>query len=265
MSAESVKTIRALQRGIEVWRTLDGNHAVALEDIHKSTGIPKATLSRILKTLEAEGLATQRLLDKKWLHVAPARARQRRNAEQTRLVQAAAPALSQLCDKILWPSDLSVRSGLSMTLVETSRPNTTLLFNKLAAGFKIDFLLSAPGRAYLAFCPDAERKDILAKLSKCEEYRPFFEHNRIEMILATVRKNGFGHRDSNWGGKSHFFRKDSDDGLDAIAVPIRLENNVIGCVNVVWIRSVLSRNEAVSKYLEDLQRTARLISVAFAK
>jgi len=35
-----------------------------------------------------------------------------------------------------------------MVLVETSRPKTTLMFNKLAVGFEIDFLLSALGRAY---------------------------------------------------------------------------------------------------------------------
>lgn len=264
MTINSVREIRALKRGISVLRILEQVGASSLEELHLALGLSKTTLSRILVTLQAERIAFQRIADGKWVAGSGIQPADAVSAAHNLLVQAAAPELSKLCNKIIWPSDLSVRSGLKMELVETSRPHTTLLFNKLTVGFQIDFLLSAPGRAYLAFCPQKERNQILGKLKTRPEYKFLVESGELEYILEQVRNQGFGHRDTRWGGRSFELRNSYDDGMDAIAVPILGKQSILGCVNVIWIRSILTQKEAISRYLDDLQNTVEKISNSYA-
>ncbi len=263
MALNAVKTIRALKRGIGVMRALDAHGAMSLDQLHRLTGIPKPTLSRILLTLRDENHAFQRIADNKWVSGPGIGSTHVDDITHNLLVQAAIPELTTLCRKVIWPSDLTVRSGLSMMLVESSRPHTTLILNKLSVGLEIDFLLSAPGRAYLAFCPEEEQNQILEKLRTRPEYAFLFETGRMKTILREVRGQGFGHRDSLWGGRAHEFRKDYDDGLDAIAVPIKHGPAVLGCVNIVWIRSLLSRKAIVDRHLPDLLEVAVRISSSF--
>ncbi|WJJ94580.1 helix-turn-helix domain-containing protein [Neopusillimonas aromaticivorans] len=58
-----VKTIRALDRGLEVLDYLHRSRNASLHDLYLATGLPKATLTRIIATLEARGLIWQRLAD----------------------------------------------------------------------------------------------------------------------------------------------------------------------------------------------------------
>lgn len=263
MALKSAKPVRALKRGIHVMRALDTHGAISLEDLNRRTGIAKATLSRILLTLKSENLATQRIADKKWVAGPSIGTDRPDDIARKLLVQVAIPELTKLCRKVIWPSDLSVRSGLCMVLIETSRPETTLVFNKLSVGYQVDFLLSATGRAYLAFCPESERCEILGELRNRPHYDFLFKSGQMTAVLKRVRDQGYGYRDSRWGGRLNTFRNEYDDGLDAIAVPIKHEDGILGCVNITWIKSVLSQKEIVDRNLPDLKGTADCIASLF--
>ncbi len=57
---------------------------------------------------------------------------------------------------------------------------------------------------------------------------------------------------------------DYDDGLDAIAVPVQYEGALLGCLNIIWIRSLLSRKSIITRHLTDLKLTAQAISASFS-
>ena len=59
----SVKTIRALERGLDVLESFQIHPTCTLQDIHRTTQIPKPTLLRILETLQRAGVVTRRLGD----------------------------------------------------------------------------------------------------------------------------------------------------------------------------------------------------------
>ena len=63
MTTYKIKTIRALDRGLEVLAFLQAARAASLHDMHLATGLPKATLIRIVATLEQRGLIWQRIAD----------------------------------------------------------------------------------------------------------------------------------------------------------------------------------------------------------
>src|ERR1051325_1187855 len=56
-------TIRALERGLQVFKALQRAPTATLQDIHAATRIPKPSLLRILGTLEHEGMIYRRLDD----------------------------------------------------------------------------------------------------------------------------------------------------------------------------------------------------------
>ena len=58
-----MKTINALERGLDVLRKLDERHGQSLAELHAATGIPKPSLLRILDTLEASGFAWRAIGD----------------------------------------------------------------------------------------------------------------------------------------------------------------------------------------------------------
>jgi IclR family mhp operon transcriptional activator len=79
------------------------------------------------------------------------------------IAQVAAPVLERLCRKVVPPSDLAVRDGARMKIVETSRRNTPFVVNRDVFAIRPHMLESAVARAYLAFCPEDGRRRIAAR------------------------------------------------------------------------------------------------------
>lgn len=59
----SVKTVRALERGLQVFRALDNNDGCSLQQLHSRTGMAKPTLLRLLLTLEQQGFVWRAIGD----------------------------------------------------------------------------------------------------------------------------------------------------------------------------------------------------------
>ena len=61
MLERKVKTVRALERGLDVLLEVQAQRAVSLHELHKALGLPKATLLRMLLTLGRKGDLDQAL------------------------------------------------------------------------------------------------------------------------------------------------------------------------------------------------------------
>lgn len=265
MTLSAVKPIRGLERALQVLRHLQRNNAMSLHELHLATGLSKATLSRILLTLQRDGFAAQRIADDRWNIGLSMQSHARSSKASDRLSQVASAILDELCARIIWPSDLSVRVGTHMELRETSRAHSSLMLGRLRIGFPINMVLSAPGRAYLANSTPEHREHILQRLRK----RPGLGHAEVrsrtymDRLIKETLSQGYAVRDPNWGGHISNPKSDYDDGLNAIAVPIKSDTAVLGCVNIVWIRKLLPQPEMVRRHLSDLTTAAAAIEVAY--
>lgn len=265
MAPAQVKSIRSLARGLQLLRHLQEMRGATLHDLHQQLQLPKATLLRLLRTLEENGYAWRALNDGRY------RAGQRmkllgdRSESVDRLVEVAGPILDELVAAVQWPSDLSIRHGTSMELCETSRPRSHFLMNRLSVGFRINMVMSAPGRSYLAFCPRKERATILRQLRRKSDpgYMRLGGDARIERMLDETQARGYSIRDSEWGGHLSEPKARYDDGLAAIAVPILASKRVVGCINIVWIARVATVDTIVKQHLAALQNAASLIAAEY--
>jgi IclR family mhp operon transcriptional activator len=252
-----VKPIQSLERGLHVLAKLREMRAASLHDLHRATGIPKPTLTRILYTLYRQGLVWQRMADGAFLpsHLMLQRGRLDDTAW---LVEIASPVLERLCERVMWPSVLSVPRLDHMEVVETNSPRA--YFDELPAGpigFRANLLRSASGRAYLAFCPDAEREAVLRRLRDRDVVGHELAHDAVAVrrIVAATRRRGYSVRAPDFGGHYSKTRRELDDGRSSIAMPVRSGGHVLACVNLTWRRKALTLTQVVDRYAGDL-RTA---------
>lgn len=260
------ETVRGLERGLRVLEALEAKPIASLHDLHLVTGISKPSLLRVLQTLERFHLVSRRLGDGRYRAGTNLTRRPRRHVRDERVAEAAAPVLDRLCQRISWPSDLMVPAGGHMIIVETSQTQTPFLIKAGGIGSQVNWLLSGVGRAYLAYCPDKEREEILRRLLKSErrEDRLAREPKRIERIFAETRQRGYAIRDPGFVG-GFYGTPPQDDGLAAIAVPLLDRRRVHGAINILWVKTAYTIEDFAKRHLADLQAAAREIVDSLAR
>ncbi|WKA25800.1 helix-turn-helix domain-containing protein [Bradyrhizobium roseum] len=252
------KTIRSIERGLQVLKALNATPISSLQDVYRLTRIPKPTLLRILHTLEQSGMVSRRLADGRYRISTSLTRLGRKRDRYDRVAEAAAPVLDRLCQKVSWPSDLMVPAGDHMENRESSRTQSPFMtfYSKDRVGMPVSWLLSAVGRAYLAHCPEAERQKIINLLRKSDKPEDWLARDpkRIGEILSETRKRGYGLRDQAFVGGP--YGAQLPDGLAGMAVPLLDRGRVHGAINVIWPKSARSVEEMVRDCLGDLQSAA---------
>jgi IclR family mhp operon transcriptional activator len=259
-----VKTIGALHRGLQVLEFLHDVGAASLHDLNRETGIPKPTLIRILHTLHSDGLVWQRMADGAFL---PSQVRSRspwrpRVDDAAWLSEVASGALERLCQRVPWPSVLSVPRLEYMETIDTNSPRAC--FDHVPAapvGFRANMLRSASGRAYLAFCSEQEREAVVRRLAASSGAGHDLARDPVELrrVVDATRSRGYGVRAPDFGGDYALTREQADDGRNSVAMPIRAGGRVLGCLNLTWRRAALTEAEVADRYLPDLRAAVRSI------
>jgi IclR family transcriptional regulator, mhp operon transcriptional activator len=262
--AYKIKTIRALDRGLEVLAFIQASRAASLHDMHLATGLPKATLIRIIATLDQRGLVWQRIADGAFLpsHLLTERARQFNDEDH--LVEIASPVMERLCRKVNWPSILAVPRLDCMAVIETNQPRAYFSHIPLGPiGFRVNMLRSATGRAYLAFCNETERQAMLLRLRQSLEPGNFIagKPEMVQRLLDETRRLGYGARTPDFGGHFEKSRREWNDERESIAVPIWAGDEVIAVLNLTWMNRVATIHQIVDTHLPRLTEAAREISV----
>jgi IclR family transcriptional regulator, mhp operon transcriptional activator len=258
-------TIRSLERGLQVLHALQSIPIASLHDLHLATCISKPSLLRILNTLEHAGVVSRRAADGQY-RISAFTPMARKRDRHDRVVEAAAPVLVRLCQKVRWPSDFMVPAGDHMERRETSQSYSPFFGNptfRSRVGQPIGWLLTGVGRAYLAFCPQKEREAILQRLQRSTKTDDQLARDpkRLDAILAETRARGYGTRDPIFRG-GHYGQMEADDGLAAIAVPVFDRTRVRGAMNLLWIRTAFTVEEFAARHLSDLQAAAHEIGDA---
>lgn len=267
MRSYKVKPIHALARGIGVLQALHTMQAGSLHDLHLATGLPKSTLTRILYTLHLQGLVWQRMADGAYL--ASHSIQQRAQIDDTTwLVELASPVLQELGRKTTWPSVLTVPRLDYMEVIETNSSQAYFdLIRRRPIGYRLNYLRSASGRAYLAFCTEQEREAVLRRLR--ENGAPGNEKASdpgfVRELVRSGRRNGYGVRTPDFGGDFTRTRKEADDGRSSIAMPIVLDGEVLGCMNLTWRTKVISLTRIAERHGDDLRGAIRELEQRIAQ
>jgi IclR family transcriptional regulator, mhp operon transcriptional activator len=260
MLEQKVKSVRALERGLDVLLEIQQRRAVSLHELHQALGLPKATLLRMLVTLGGKGLIWQRLADGAYLpHKQNITAALVDSTEQ--IAEIASPHMETLGSIAAWPSVLAVPRLDHVEIIETNSPLFRLEFATLGpVGAKLSYIHTATGRAYLAACDVAERSAIIARL------RPASASDASEADLLTIlddaAQRGYSVREPvhSWPDRSRAMIL--RDGRRSMGVAVKVHGNPVAAINITWLAKLVTSQEVIERHLGALQETARSIGAS---
>jgi IclR family mhp operon transcriptional activator len=254
--------IQSLAKGLRVLDLLSRETSLGFLQIKRASGLPNATLARILQTLEQEGWVSRRLVDGQYRLTSRASGADALNLARGRLAEIASESLERMHRSILWPSDISICDGSRMLFLESNRGAGPLMIDRRIMDKFPSMLWSAAGRTYLAFCPTAERRKILANLARTglPDDEKAANVAWVRKMLTQTRRQGYGQREPSYPSPDQKFLGQ----LGAIAVPIRARGRTLACLSLVWVLSMASKEQIVQSYLRLLQETADTIGEACA-
>lgn len=263
-----VKSINSLARGLQVLQVLQASQGLSLAALHRRTGVPKASLLRILKTLMEQGLVWHRMLDEAWMPSFSLAAMAGRRDREQELLEVASPILADLTRRTEWPSVLAVPRLTHMEVIETNVARAYFDQIRLGPmGFQVNMLRSASGRAFLAFCEEPVREAVLQALRRSDRKGDRLARSDayVAQMLAETRAQGFGLRDPDFGGDFDEGRALVDDGRDSLGVAVRLPGHVPGTLNITWTRKVHKRGAAVALLAGPVLQAAEDIAARLAR
>lgn len=248
------KIISVLERGLTVLSALNQADVCEVRHIHQLTGLPKPTIVRLLETLTALGYVVKRKeggyrLTAKVLGLS----RRYRITDTGQLLEAARPAMGWLRSQLAgFPTDLAICDADTMVVVDPGLGLGSELLNR-NAGYRLPVADSALGRAYLAFCPEEEREELLRRLSD----KPIFAENRSLRALASVlndaRSTGLATRDTENGKPTR-----------VVAAPVRVDDRVIACLSVVASARAMTLSQMERTFGPALAHAAQQIADAYS-
>jgi len=247
------ETMRGLERGLAVLAALERFSGLSLRDLHRETKLPKPTLLRILGTLEVKGYARRRIDDGIWRRTARGQP-EPSSVIEALLLDVGCDVLDEFCRRVIWPSDLAVYRDGAMHILESSRRLTPFLINRTGIGLRVPVLQSGLGLAWLAFCSDDDRAEILARLAASDDPfdRPARERAHVDALLAVTRAKGYGIRAKGYQPR----RSMIEEKTCGIALPVFARGSVVAVINLVWILSAFDEETFVSLYLSQLREVA---------
>ena len=247
------KTVRGLTRGLLLLNLLnkfDGGASTAT--LAEFSGLHRTTVRRLLETLQDEGYVRRSLSDDSFRLTMKVRQLSEGFRDEHWISALATPLLGELLREVIWPTDLTTLDVDAMVVRETTHRFSRLSFHRAMVGRRLPLLLTASGITWLAFSAEHDRQPIIDMLAGRPEpeYQLAREPEKLASILERTRHNGYG---ENFGGWQQ------EEKIASIAVPVRSQGRVMGCLNLVYIAKAMTIEQAAEKHLAALQRVAKQI------
>jgi DNA-binding IclR family transcriptional regulator len=161
--------VTALARGLDVLSCFrSGDRLLGNQELAARCKLPKSTVSRLTYTLMKRG----------FLHYVEAEGKYRLGTATLALGtamlarddvrQLLRPMMQELAEFADASVALATRDRLSMIYMEVCRGHSALTL-AVDVGTRIPIATTAVGRAYLALCPDDERRDIMTQLRELDD------------------------------------------------------------------------------------------------
>jgi len=244
-------SVKALARGLDVLAAVNELNPGAVKDVVESTGLPKATAIRLLKSLVEQGYLAEDSEGQGYRVTSDVRKLSRALSTQTRYAQIAEPLLRDLSIAIKFPAIFGVLDGASL-LIEADSKRTAPLKIKLFERTRIPLLAASSGYAVLAEL-DKPRRDALIDHASSLITDPAKLQSRedIDRGIDSCIQRGYAYQPVVEG-----------IGVSAIAVAVKEKGEAIGSVTIPFFNEIVHESVVNTLLLPRLRETADSISHA---
>lgn len=249
--ARKSDSIRSVERAIDILQALNRRPLSTLHDLHCETGLPKPSIVRLLRTLEAKGLAAQSSSYGSYQLLGRVKSLASGFHHEPEIVEAAEDRMIEFTRREGWPLSMALFDVNAVVVRACTIRFTSLSLEHSSLNRRLSLVTHALGRAYLAYSTPNEQAILRSILrdSRDPEDAAAHDDEAMDRMIAEVHRRGYAVRDPVHNPRSA-----------TIAVPIVDNGRAVASLGFTWISAAMTRQQAVSRLLEPLYRTAEAIS-----
>jgi len=242
-----------VERAIDLLQALNRRPISTLHDLHLETGLPKPSIVRLLRTLEAKGMVAQSSSYGTYQLLSHVKTLSCGFHHEPLIIEVADEILIEFTKREGWPLALALFDVDAMIVRASTIPYTSLSLLHSSLNMRLSMTSRALGRCYLAHCSANERKIIIEiiKHNGNEEDLGSLDWPCFLRLLKTIREQGYALRDRTFEPRS-----------STLAVPIMSNGRVIASLGLTWISVAMTEGRAIELYYPKLVETAQRISEA---
>jgi IclR family mhp operon transcriptional activator len=244
-------------RALSILRELNRQQTTTVDQLHRRTGLPKPTLVRLLATLVAAGMATKAERGLGYRVTSDVLSLSAGFHGGPLVAEAGRPWAADLTRRLRWPAAITVPLHERVAVAVSTVADSAVSPFHASVGVSFSMVTRAVGRAYLAFCPDSERRilmKMLAASSNSEDNPPNLVRV-VQAMITTVRRQGYAERDPGVEPRSS----------NTVAVPIHLGDAVAGTIGLSYFRSAVSHAVLVGELVPALNKASQEITVSMER
>jgi IclR family transcriptional regulator, mhp operon transcriptional activator len=249
--------IRAITRGLSVLQAVNRGGSITMMEIARSSQVPYPTACRIVQTLLHEGMIEREPARKRYRSTALVQSLASGYHDDSQLVAIARPHIEALCDQLLWPISIVSRVGAHMMVRDSTHNMTSLTLNNYYPGFTLPIMECSSGKAYMAYCSDHEREQVMEGLRMVEGAAEKMAVLLMssDTLLKEIRQHGYATQARN--------AYTANPGkTSSIAVPLFKDGKVMGAVVLIFFAVAMPMEKAIEQFIAPLKATAEKISAA---
>jgi IclR family mhp operon transcriptional activator len=231
-NTRSYPTVESIARALNVLRTVSKFHIATIGDIFAETKMPKSTIVRVLETLISEGYVARDNLCGGYRITSKANELGPGTNGISQIIEVARPITVSLTERTQWPIGIGTFDNDAIWL----RFSTAALCKRATAvslGWRLDLFYTAMGRAYLAFCPDADRERIF-KMRIETGVSSDADEARVRALLPQIREHGYAVRSDN-----------RTVSASSVATPIFNKGALLAVINFSYFKDAAAPSETL--------------------
>ena len=220
MNHEAPTLNRSLERGVEILRAFrPGADLLGNGEIADRTGLSRATVSRLTRTLVETGLLEHVRTERAYRLAAPLLSFAHAMRAGSSVLQCVAPLMRSYAEKLRVNVGLAVADRDDMVYLESVRYNRRVSMRNVVAGQRVPIELTSLGRAYLAALKEPDRRVLMAHI---RERRPKeWPRLRKEILQACEDVTDRGYCAASWQPE-----------VIAIATPLLMDGHPVHVINL---------------------------------
>lgn len=253
-ASSTYRQCQSLVKGLEILTSLNRypSGSASITELVHHTGIHRTTVKRLLETLRNQSYVSHDAATNHYRLTFRVQRLSYGFRDTVLLVEQAWPAMYALSKSIVWPCSLLVPEGDEMVVRASTRLYSRLSFHPGMPGRRLPMLTTAAGRAYIANVGNEERETLLELLrgrQDAEGNRPSSTAS-VASILNQIRLRGYALNLGEWADEPKF---------GGIAMPIRQGDEVLACLNVIFLTRAVKEIDMLPKLVASLKETVARI------
>lgn len=248
--------VRALVRGLDLLAAVNENQPVSVTRLVTLSGLPKATVIRLLATLKMAGYIRQQPESGAYEVLPQVRRLASATLAENPFLNDAREQLNAFGLQVNWPTELLMAEADAMAVVASNRSTAPIHLRRFEQR-RFPMLQSAAGLAFLAALEQTECRRVVSRHLEMRRQRGGSAPLALESVMdevAGVRLRGF----------SLYSYNAPMSGIQALAVAVKPKERPIGALVMIVLQAVVSEEQVQRQYLPALRQCAQRLGQAYS-